>query len=195
MGLALVGVLVAGTTSSGSGAGAAKSPPSTAPARIVRTVVLPGEILAGQDSATFPFTAVLPPTEGVAGYTVPDDMRFVVEAAYVFAGEQFADPVDHRTGLAASLVTSYDLGGACAFPGYERDYSFRLDPAVVRSDESRQGGSLEGPIYVEGGRVLQMSASTVDTTQSQVIVFVTVHGYLEPAVNPVNPAPPTFDCG
>lgn len=191
--LALVAVLVAGTTFSG-GAGAAKSPPPTAPARVVQTIVLPSEILAGQDSAAFPFTSTQPPTEGVAGYTVPDDKRLVVESAYVFAGEQFTDPADHRTGLAVSLATSYALGGACLFPGYERDYPFRLDPVVVRSDESRQGGSLQGPIYVEGGRVLQMAASTVDTTQSQVIVFVTVHGYLEPAVNPLNPAPPTFGC-
>lgn len=161
-------------------------------ARTLKTIVLPGEILADQDEASFPFTVTMPLTEGVAEFKVPMNSRLVIESAYATLTESYSDPAMRRTGFSPGFRTFYPLPG-CAFLGYERDYGMQVGPGAAAYDETTYTASLEGPIYVEGGRVVGLYTSAVGGN-SQVIVYVTLHGYLEPATNPSNPRPPTTVC-
>ena len=100
----------------------------------VATIVLPGYVMPDQEygSAAPPFPFAWPPTEGVQRYKVPKGQRLVIESAYASVQDQTPeDPAGARAYVAASLMTSYDLGSTCAFPGYERDYWFDLTTPVA----------------------------------------------------------------
>jgi hypothetical protein len=157
------------------------------PTKVLKTLVFGGEITAGQDTTSLPITAAYPPVEAVSSYTVPANMRLVIESAYVTINEQFLD--SRRTGFSALIGTSYPIPG-CAHPGFERDYGLQVGQPVISDHELIESGSLSGPIYVEGGRQVSGSVSG-SGSDSQVIALITVHGYLEPGVNPTNPKPTT----
>ncbi|HET6915363.1 MAG TPA: hypothetical protein VFH56_04675 [Acidimicrobiales bacterium] len=204
------GGLGAGISAAASGSGGTTPGPSIASNGAV-TVVLGGEL---KSDGTFVFP---PPTPGIpnfpaipfaypprdvmtTGYTVPRDKMFVVDSAYAWMDEfttGSAPPavwVGMRSAIPAP-TTAY--GEACS-----RDYTFPLTPTVNYGEQSQphwiSGGSLEGPIYVEGGRILRANtefSSTFNNDSQAVIIFITVHGHLEgtrymppPATCPTTPS-------
>lgn len=138
-----------------------------------------------------------PPIEGGAArqYTVPDGYRLVIESVYAAVSETWKPfTTVPRELVTVGLDTSYFLGETCAYPGYQRSYNVPLvteETMVFGTDEGQvqRGGSLAGPIYVEGGRTVNGSA-WAPAGDSDLFVHLVAHGYLEPAANPV---PPT--CG
>jgi hypothetical protein len=182
VGFALVGPGAA----TGSVNGGAPGP--TQSANVVKNLVFGGEIQPSESNTTLPITVPYPPVEAVNSYKVPSNMRLVIESAYVSINEQFGE--NRRNGFDALISSYYDFGPSCAYPGFERDYGITLGPPVIGQNELLQHGSLSGPIYVEGGRSVAGNVAG-EGADSQVIALITVHGYLEPGVNPFNPKPPT----
>lgn len=172
------------------------------PTRVVTTLVFPSQMLADSDSSTYPITVPYPPTEGVGTYVVPAKSRLVIESAYAMTTENYgANGTGRRTDIQVGISSFYNYGGDCAFPGRERDYGLKVSPPVVTDEglneqneqtysETRHA-DLTGPIYAEGGRTVVANAQGPGGN-SQVIVHVVLHGYLEPAVNPPNPTPPAY---
>ena len=178
------------------------------------TIVLGGE-LKSDGSFVFPpptpppypgaydFPAIpfgYPPREAMTtGYTVPRDKMLVVESAYAWMDEFTIDGsgapavwVGMRSAIPAP-TTAY--GEACS-----RDYTFTLSPNVEYTGHFTgsephwvSGGSLVGPIYVEGGRALRANVefpSTFNNNEQGVVIFITVHGHLEGT----RPMPPPAAC-
>lgn len=172
------------------------------PTRVVTTLVFPSEMLAGSDSSTYPITVPYPPTDGAGSYVVPATSRLVIESAYALTSESYGvNATVRRTDIRVGISSFYNYGGDCPFPGRERDYGLEVSLPVV-SDEGLneqqehlysevRHADLTGPIYVEGGRTVVANAQGPGGN-SEVIVQVILHGYLEPAVNPANPTPPAY---
>ena len=153
----------------------------------MKTLVFGGEITPAQDTTSLPITVAYPPVEAVESYKVPSNMRLVIESAYVTINEQFQE--GRRSGFSA-LVSTLTRSPGAPIPDSNGTMDFRSEQPVVSDHELTQSGSLSGPIYVEGGRSVGGSVSGWGS-DSQVIALITVHGYLEPGVNPTNPKPTT----
>lgn len=187
--LLAVAALLAGTAIS-PGPGAAAPRPATQSI----TLTFAGQVF---DEGGLAEPTAYPPIEGGAAlvYTVPAGYRLVIESVYVAASEAWVPNTTYpRALVTAGLDTSYFLGEACAYPGYQRSYNVPLvteEVMVFGTDEGQvqRGGSLAGPIYVEGGRRVNGFA-WAPAGDSDVFVHIIAHGYVEPATNPT---PPT--CG
>lgn len=183
--LAVAGVIVVTVISGSPGAAAPR------PAKESITLTFAGQVF-GEGGLAEP--AAYPPIEGGAAreYTVPDGYRLVVESLYATASESWVPNATYpRAFVTAGLDTSYFLGETCAYPGYQRSYNVPLvtkEGMVFGTDEGQvqRGGSLAGPIYVEGGRRVN-GAAWAPAGDSDLFVHIVAHGYLEPAANP--PAP------
>lgn len=155
------------------------------------TLTFAGEVV-GEGGLAEP--AAYPPIEGGAArvYTVPDGYRLVIESAYATASEAWVPNSTYpRAFVTAGLDTSYFLGESCAYPGYMRSYNVPLvteETMVFGSEEAQaqRGGSLAGPIFVEGGRNIN-GAAWAPGGDSVLYVHIVAHGYLEPATNPAPP--------
>lgn len=198
--IAILTAFTVGVSSIGGGEERAGAAPP--PSRIVTTLVFPSQMLADSDSSSYPITVPYPPVEGVGSYLVPANYRLVIESAYARTTEDYgAGGTGRRSDMLVTVSSFYDYGGECPFPGRERDYGLNVSPPVV-SDEGVneqqeqmytevRHADLAGPIYVEGGRTVTAGAQGPGGN-SQVIVQVILHGHLEPAVNPANPAAPEY---
>jgi hypothetical protein len=161
------------------------------------TLVFAGQVVS--DAGLEGFVEPYPPIEGGAAreYTVPADSRLVIEAMYADVYERFAATSElatyPRSGITVGVSTVYP-NPDCLFPGYERDYGIPLTAPVVGTSENETElvrlGSLSGPIFVEGSRVVGGTAFAPNG-DSTVYVKIVAHGYLEAADNP---DPPVFDC-
>jgi hypothetical protein len=186
--LVVVGALVAAVTlgfGGGGGSPAAADGNSQGGSRVLKTLVFGGEIALDEDTTSLPIVNG-PPSEAIESYKVPSKSRLVIESAYVAIYESFADPVQRRDGFDAQVRTYYPTPQGCAFLGYERNYGLAVGSPVVQYDRATAFGSLQGPMYVEGGRYVT-GGVVAPGGDSGVIGLITVHGYLEPAVNPKPP--------
>ena len=136
-----------------------------------------------------------PPVEGgyALEYTVPDGNRLVIESLHANVYEFWAlDPPTlaiPRDDVVVGVDTFYDLGESCDYPGYQRSYDVPLVTELTTADayEGRRAGSLQGPIYVEGGRVVT-AAVVAPGGDSTMYVHIVAHGHIE--ASGTNPAPP-----
>lgn len=197
--LAVAAVTVAVAGVAGAAApGTEPGRPSSSPGPL--TLVFAGQVVT--DGGLGPFVDPYPPIEGGAArqYTVPPDRRLVIQAMYADVFERYVagtpeqPATSPRSGITVGIATAYP-NPECPFPGYERDYGIPLTDPIVGSYDTEtelvRNGSLSGPIFVEGSRVVDGTAFAPGG-DSTVYVRVVVHGYLESAVNP---DPPVFDCG
>jgi hypothetical protein len=182
---AAIGVGLGGSGTNPAAAGGTGSSPSGSQSRVVKTFVFGGEIASDEDTTSLPMTN-WPPSEAIERYKVPANSRLVIESAYVAIYESFEDPSQRRDGFDAHVRTYYPTPADCAFLGYERNYGLAVGSPVVQFDSATAYGSLQGPIYVEGGRYVTGEV-VAPGGDSGVIGLITVHGYLEPAVNPKPP--------
>ena len=137
-----------------------------------------------------------PPAENgyALQYTVPDGTRLVIESLYADVAEFLVvvgDPptlADSRDDVVVGVDTYYDLGESCLFAGYQRSYDIPLVTEIMKvGDKGRRAGSLQGPIFVESGRVVT-GAAWAPGGDSTLYVHIVAHGYLEPS----NAIPPTL---
>jgi hypothetical protein len=176
------GLLAAGSTSPGAAAPGRTGGPIT--------LTFAGQVVG--DEGLEPFVGPYPPLEGGAArvYTVPAGYRLVIDSLYADVYERWVPNQTYpRGGVAVGINTMYDLGEQCMYPGYLRSYGIALtDPVLQTSDmsEARRSGSLSGPIFVEGGRMVSGTAFAPHG-DSELFVHIVAHGNLEPASNP--PAP------
>lgn len=174
---------------------------AAAPTRYPQTVTLvfPSEILGPDEVSSSPVTAPYPPSQDDAGYVVPADARLVIESIYVTSTETWdGETTGPRDYLVFGASTWYpDPTHLCQFPLWERDYGIPITGSHVQDEQTSITKSdianLSGPIYVEGGRELGVNGQGYGGN-SYVHVMAIVHGYLEAAQNPSNPAPPSYDC-
>ncbi|HVT77095.1 MAG TPA: hypothetical protein VHD87_08700 [Acidimicrobiales bacterium] len=128
-------------------------------------------------------------------YTVPRGQRLVIDSVYVEAEEFVVAPYSGRSGIQAGVVSAYDLGKNCAFPGWERDYGVTLTNPVSQPPEDNITqkqfyATIPGPIFVEGGRTVS-GLALAPGGDDVVWMHVVAHGHLEASL--LNPSPPT--CG
>jgi hypothetical protein len=192
--LVLAGLATAGAAPQDSQRGRTPSGPKTL------TLVFAGQVVS--DAGLEAFVDPYPPIEGGAAqqYTVPADRRLVIEAMYADVYERYVSatsgqPATYpRSGIGVGISTVYP-NPDCEFPGYERGYGIPLIAPIVGTSENEtelvRHGSLSGPIFVEGSRVVGGTAFAPNG-DSTVYVKIVVHGHLEDADNP---DPPVFDCG
>ena len=136
-----------------------------------------------------------PPVEGgyALEYTVPDGNRLVIESLYANVYEFWASDTPTlatpRADVVVGVDTFYDLGASCDYPGYQRSYDVPLVTELTMADafEGRRAGSLQGPIFVEGGRVVT-AAVVAPGGDSTMYVHIVAHGRIEPSGT--NPPPP-----
>lgn len=186
--MAATGAVVASTAAASAG------PQSTLPSTSNGPVTL---VFGGQPTSdgsfrtpSFPW----PPLEAVSSYTVPRYKILVVQSAYASVYESTTSTYEGRPDflkvLEVNVGSFYDLGPDVAYPGCYRNYEIAVVTAGERSTQATDGsvtyerdsfGSLSGPVYVEGGRVLSGGAVTQGPTGDDVVVLITVHGTLEDA--------------
>lgn len=186
----VLAVVVAVLTAAALVAAFAVSPGGAAP-RVVGprpiTLTFVGQVV-GADGLSDP--SPYPPAEdGYAlQYTVPDGNRIVIESVYADVAEFWAlgDPptlADPRDDVVVGIDTSYALAEPCQFPGFQRSYDVPLVTEITMLEggyKARRAGSLQGPIFVEGGRTINGSA-WAPGGDSTLYVHIVAHGYIEPS--------------
>ena len=121
-------------------------------------------------------------------YTVPDGSRLVIESFFADVAEFLVvgDPpslATPRDFVVVGVDTFYVLDAPCEFPGYQRSYDVPLATEVMMGEggyKGRRAGSLQGPIYVEGGRTV-VGAAWAPGGDSNLYVHIVAHGYIEPS--------------